>query len=67
MIRINRYGAKYNAKAGFDRNEDMAVYASQCPDGGALVLIWNGHSSGSGDMKIRANKHGLLIIEYILN
>jgi hypothetical protein len=54
IVRENKYG-KYNARAGFDRNEKMAVYAD------ALLLIWDGVSSGSMDMLDRAKKHNLQV------
>ncbi len=54
-----RYG-DYNATAGHHRNEQMAEYAD------AIILIWDGKSRGSGDMKRRAAKHGLVIHEMIV-
>jgi len=45
VIKINKYGKKYNAKAGHDRNKDMAVY---CDAG--VVLMKKGGSPGSKDM-----------------
>lgn len=40
-----RNGRKYNAKAGHDRNLEMAKYADE------LLLIWDGESPGSASMK----------------
>jgi len=54
-IKTNKYGKKYNALAGHNRNEQMAEY------GDALVLFWNGKSTGSKDMLNRAEKHNLKI------
>lgn len=42
------------------RNEEMAKAAD------ALILIWDGKSRGSFDMKSRAEAHDLLIIESII-
>jgi hypothetical protein len=56
VIRNGPYG-KFNVKAGFDRNESMAVYAKS----GALILLWDGVSDGSRDMLERAKKHNLKI------
>lgn len=50
----------YNAKAGPDRNEQMAAYAD------ALILVWDGKSKGSADMWRRARAHGLRVYEHIV-
>lgn len=50
-------GKPYNARAGFDRNEEMAKYAAL--HAGALIAIWNGHSTGTADMIQRAERHRL--------
>lgn len=44
-IRTDKHGRKYNAKAGPDRNKRMADIAD------ALLLIWEGKSYGSLNMK----------------
>lgn len=44
IIKTNKYGKKYNAKAGHDRNMKMAEY------GDAAIIIWDGKSKGSADM-----------------
>lgn len=59
VIRRNRYG-KYNAKAGFDRNEKMAQYAD------ALVAVWDGKSNGTNDMITRAHKYGLQVHVFLV-
>ena len=41
QIGVTRGGKKYNKKAGYDRNEDMAKYAD------ALIAIWDGESGGT--------------------
>lgn len=43
IIREGQYG-KYNARAGFDRNEKMGDYADQ------LIAIWDGESPGTLSM-----------------
>lgn len=50
--------AQYGKRAGFVRNEEMAVYAN------ALLAVWNGHSSGTHDMIKRAVKKGLYVEVY---
>lgn len=60
-IKVSKYGKKYNALAGFNRNEDMAKIASH------LVLIWNGKSPGSANMKKLAEKYNLKLIEVIID
>lgn len=56
-IKINKFGKKYNSKAGFMRNQDMADYAD------ALIAVHNG-SPGTRDMISRATKRGLKVFEY---
>jgi hypothetical protein len=60
VIKMNSMMVRYNVKAGFDRNERMAQYAD------ALVLIWDGKSPGSKDMKACATKHNLKIFEVVV-
>lgn len=49
-----------NLEAGFNRNEDMAVYAAaKDGPGGACLALWDGHSLGTADMLRRAKAHGL--------
>jgi hypothetical protein len=54
LIKKGKYG-KYNAKAGSARNEEMALHADQ------LIAVWDGQSYGTGDMILKAHKHGLRI------
>lgn len=54
VVKTNRYGQKYNAKAGFDRNEKMAEYAD------ALIAI-DLDTRGTNDMIKRAQEHGLKV------
>jgi hypothetical protein len=44
VIKINKWGKPYNAKAGHDRNAKMAEVAD------ALIAIWDGKSKGTRDM-----------------
>ena len=46
--------------AGPLRNEEMAKYAD------ALILVWDGHSAGSADMRDRARRHGLPVFEVVV-
>src|SRR5574343_429426 len=60
LIKTDKWGRKYNAKAGLDRNTLMAQYAD------TLVLIWTGckrTSRGSWHMYNEAKKFGLTIYE----
>jgi len=52
--------AAYGKKAGPLRNEQMAKHAD------ALILVWDGKSKGSADMKRRAEAHGLRIFERVV-
>lgn len=60
LIKYNKNGKKYNAMAGFNRNQEMVVYASH------LILIWDGKSPGSKHMLEVAQFHGLQIFEKIV-
>lgn len=55
VIKTGRSGRKYDAKAGYRRNRQMAEY------GDALILVWDGESSGSSDMLKNAEELGLKI------
>jgi hypothetical protein len=44
LIRTNKWGKQYNARAGFQRNERMAEY------GDVLIAIWDGKSNGTKDI-----------------
>lgn len=55
-IKTRPNGTKYNANAGFDRNEVMAVKSK------AVVLFPGG--PGTADMARRAKLHGLRIIDW---
>jgi hypothetical protein len=53
-------GSKYDVLAGHRRNEEMAQNAD------ALILVWDGKSTGSADMKKRALAHKLKVYEYLV-
>ena len=55
FVKTRADGSKYNARAGFDRNQRMADYAD------AVALFPGG--SGTEDMRSRAKKSGLDIYE----
>lgn len=55
VIKINKYGKKYNALAGHNRNEKMAEYA----DG--LIAYYTDGSKGTKNMIEKAEKHNLLV------
>ena len=57
VIKQNSYG-KYNAKAGTDRNVQMAEYAS-AEGNGALVAFWKGNKGGTSHMIKTADEIGL--------
>lgn len=68
VVKYNARGP-YNAAAGMLRNESMAAQAiaearsRSCTAG--LILIWDGTSSGSAQMRRTALKHKLALFEYI--
>ncbi len=51
---------KYGKSAGVIRNQEMADNAD------ALILIWDGQSRGSANMKAEAKKRNLLISEHVI-
>jgi hypothetical protein len=51
--------------AGFVRNEQMAVYASQDISAGVLVAFWDGKSEGTANMIDLAFRYGLKV--YVVN
>lgn len=59
VIKKNKFGKKYDAIAGHRRNQKMAE------EGTHLLVIWNGKSTGSKDMKTRMKKLGKPIFEVI--
>jgi hypothetical protein len=59
VIKVTKQGRRYNAMAGFARNQKMADYAE------ALVAVWDGRSSGTRDMLDRARARGLKVFVHI--
>jgi hypothetical protein len=57
VIKEGKFG-KYNAMAGFTRNQEMADYAD------ALIAINKGDTSGTADMIKRAKAKGLKVFIY---
>lgn len=60
VIKYRKNGSQYNAAAGPIRNKQMAEY------GDVLLLIWDGKSSGSANMKLEMEKLGKPVFEVIL-
>jgi hypothetical protein len=58
VIKVTKQGRRYNARAGFDRNQKMADYAE------ALIAVWDGRSPGTRDMIDRARARGLRVFIY---
>jgi ribA/ribD-fused uncharacterized protein len=58
IIKINKYGKRYNANAGYERNKRMAEYSN------ALIAFWNGKSPGTKNMIELAKKKKLHIFIY---
>lgn len=58
IIKEGQYG-QYNARAGFDRNQQMANYAD-----GVIALQPNGLTDGTLDMIERGEKAGLHVFIY---
>ncbi len=56
LVKVNQWGKQYNAKAGFIRNEEMAMYAD------ALIALQpSGPTPGTQDMIKRARDKGLKV------
>jgi hypothetical protein len=68
LLRLRIFRAdweKLGKIAGFVRNEQMAVYASQDDDLGVLIAFWDGKSEGTGNMIDLAFRYGLKV--YVFN
>lgn len=63
VIKRNRRGELYNARAGHDRNRAMAEYVSP---GGGLILIHFGNTPGSQSMLKLAYEYKIQIFEKIV-
>jgi len=62
---FNADWGKLGKIAGFVRNEQMAVYASQDHDLGVLIAFWDGKSEGTGNMLDLAFRYDLKV--YVVN
>ena len=58
FVKYDKNKEPYNVLAGLNRNEEMAKYAD------ALIIFWDGRSSGSKNMIESATKHKLKIKFY---
>lgn len=58
FIKYDKNKEPYNVLAGLNRNEEMAKYAD------ALIIFWDGKSTGSKNMIETAMKHKLKIKFY---
>jgi ABC-type enterochelin transport system substrate-binding protein len=58
FVRYDKNKEAYNVLAGLNRNEEMAKYAD------ALIIFWDGKSTGSKNMIESAMKHKLKIKFY---
>lgn len=59
VIKYNKYNKPYNALAGRNRNEQMAKYASETPNG-ICIAIWR-ETPGTKNMIELAEKYGLRV------
>lgn len=59
FVRYDKNREPYNVLAGLNRNEEMAKYSD------ALIIFWDGKSSGSKNMIESATKHKLKIKFYL--
>lgn len=59
IVKVNQWNKKYNANAGFERNQQMADYAD------ALIALQpDGVTPGTQDMIKRAKKRGIDVFIY---
>jgi len=68
LLRLRIFKAdweKLGKIAGFVRNEQMAVYASQDDDLGVLIAFWDGKSEGTRNMIDLAFRYDLKV--YVFN
>lgn len=59
VIRFPADWDKYGKRAGYIRNEEMAMYSAKDDNYGMLVAFWDGESRGTKHMIDLAKKHGL--------
>ncbi len=65
-VKEGRYG-KYNARAGFIRNEEMAEYAAAQPGPSVLIAFWDGESNGTQHMIEQAEEQGIPVETFRLD
>ena len=58
--------SKNHKAAGPIRNREMAEYAAAGPQGGGLILIWDGQSRGSASMLKEARRAGVRSIVQVV-
>lgn len=61
------YKSELGKAGGPIRNQEMADAVLKSESGGCLVLIWDGNSRGSANMKFEARKRGLPVFEIVLH
>lgn len=61
LIRTNKFGKQYNAKAGHQRNRSMAEHSTH------LILFWDGVSPGTRNMREEGNKLGLHVYTLLVH
>lgn len=61
VIRFPADWDRLGRKAGYIRNEEMAKYASEEGNTGALIAFWDGKSRGTMHMINLARQYGLIV------
>lgn len=61
VIKVNRSGKEYNARAGFDRNVKMADYSTH------VVVFWDGSSPGTKHMREHATLRALPLVTILVD
>ena len=59
-VRYNKYGA-YNAMAGHNRNQEMLDSVKNNPEGGCVVVFWDGQSKGTENMIKISQEAGIVV------
>jgi len=62
-LKLKRFSADWSLgkRAGYLRNKEMARYASEDKELGALIAFWNGKSKGTRHMINLAKKYNLTV------
>lgn len=61
LVKLNSYGKAYNARAGFDRNTEMAHACTH------VVAFWDGKSPGTKHMLTLCKKLGKKMRVFLIN